>query len=120
MDADYSNDFADEATEEDVPYTESRNKDSAARYRPTLPNRIALPNPRFFVNYYTNIASLLTKTATFTVTSSLSLTSIKSCIAAAKFVDAVAQATACRRKRDILDNSTEDLQFSIIPSETKQ
>lgn len=122
MDVDYSNDFTEDIVEDEFPITESRNRVPGVRYRPNLPNRIAIPNPRFFINYYTNVASLLTKTATFTVTSSLSLTSIQSCIAAVKFLDDAAKTKACRRKREILDNvpHPEDLQFAIVPSQTQQ
>ncbi|KZS01001.1 Uncharacterized protein APZ42_002479 [Daphnia magna] len=72
------------------------------------------PQERFFVNY--------AKTATFTVTSSLSLTSIQSCIAAAKFLDDAAKTKACRRKREILDllPGPEFTQFPIIPSKIKE
>ncbi|XP_057369325.1 uncharacterized protein LOC130690329 isoform X2 [Daphnia carinata] len=122
MDVDYSNDFTEDIVDDEYPITESRNRVPEVRYRPALPNRVAIPNPRFFINYYTNVASLLTKTATFTVTSSLSLTSIQSCIAAAKFLDDAAKSKACRRKREIIDNAphSEDLQFAIIPSQTQQ
>ncbi|KAI9558800.1 hypothetical protein GHT06_015589 [Daphnia sinensis] len=122
VDVDYSNDFTEDIADDEFPITESRNRVPEVRYRPALSNRFAIPNPRFFINYYTNVASLLTKTATFTVTSSLSVTSIQSCIAAVKFLDDAAKSKACRRKREILDNGhhSEDLQFSIVPSETQQ
>ncbi|KAI9558801.1 hypothetical protein GHT06_015590 [Daphnia sinensis] len=57
------------------------------------------PQERFFVNY--------AKTATFTVTSSLSITS-------------AAKTKACRRKREILDEpGRESTQFPIIPSKVQ-
>ncbi len=59
-------------------------------------------------------------TKTLTLTSSLTLTSIQSCIAAAKFVDEAAKKTQCRRKRALLDsNNAEDTQFAIVPTETQ-
>ncbi|EFX82564.1 hypothetical protein DAPPUDRAFT_101160 [Daphnia pulex] len=112
----YQDDFN---AEEDYPDVHSRNKvSSAIRYRPFSNNQ---QQQRFFFNYYnSNINSILTKTVTFTLTSTVSLTTVQSCIAAANFLDAAAQTTPCRRKRDILENAQEDAQFIIAPSETQR
>ncbi|XP_057369330.1 uncharacterized protein LOC130690333 [Daphnia carinata] len=87
----------------------SRTKDPSLS-RPKYQYR---PQERLFVNF--------AKTATFTVTSSLSITSIQSCIAAAKFLDDAAKSKACRRKREILDVSgQESTQFPVIPSKIQE
>jgi hypothetical protein len=106
---------------EEFPDTQSRKKLSTIRHRPFSISKLPQQKQRFFYNYYTNVNSILTKTATFTLTSTLSLTAVQSCIAAAKFLDDAAKATACRRKRGILENAPEDTQFiAIDPSETQQ
>jgi hypothetical protein len=106
---------------EEFPDTQSRKKISNnIRPRP-LSNKLPhQQKQRFFYNYYTNVNSILTKTATFTLTSTLSLTTVQSCIAAAKFKDDAAKATACRRKRGILEIEPEETQFEIDPTETLQ
>jgi hypothetical protein len=111
----YQDDFN---AEEDYPDMHSRNKVSAIRYRPFSNNQ---QQQRFFFNYYnSNINSILTKTVTFTLTSTVSLTTVQSCIAAANFLDDAAKTTPCRRKRDILENAPEDAQFIIAPSATQR
>ena len=100
--------------EEEYPEIHSRVKVYQQR-RPLFPKRPA-QDQRFLLSYI--ISSLRKTTATFTVTSSLTLTSVQSCIAAANFVDAAAQTTACRRKRDLLDPNPQDNQFAIVPTET--
>lgn len=69
-----------------------------------------------------NYLSIIQKTATFTFTSSLTITSIQSCIAAAKFKDEAAKKSICRRKRDLMldDSSQEEIQFAIVPTETQK
>jgi hypothetical protein len=106
---------------EEFPDTQSRKKiTNNIRPRP-LSNKLPhQQKQRFFYNYYTNVNSILTKTATFTLTSTLSLTTVQSCIAAAKFKDDAAKATACRRKRGILEIEPEETQFEIDPTETLQ
>jgi hypothetical protein len=111
---DYQDDFN---AEEEYPDMHSRNKVAEIRYRPFFNNLAQQQQQRFFLN---NFNSILTKTVTFSQTSTVSLTIVQSCIAAVKFLDAAAQATPCRRKRDILENSPEDAQFVIAPSETQR
>jgi hypothetical protein len=65
------------------------------------------------------------KTATFTVSSSVSLTSFVNCVPSTQVLGGAA-ATACRRKRSDYSNNNssnawlESDQFSIAPSETLQ
>jgi hypothetical protein len=110
--AEYQDDYIDE---EEYPEIHSRVKVYQQR-RPVFANRPQ--NQRFLFNYI--LSSLRTTTATFTATSSLTLTVVQSCIAAAKFKDDAAKTTACRRKRDLLDFNPEDAQFVIAPTETQK
>jgi hypothetical protein len=105
--------------EEDYPDTHSRKKVSEFRYRP-ISNKVAQQQQRYFLKYFSNFNSILTQTVTFTLTSTVNQTSVQSCIAAANFIDVAAQTTPCRRKRDILENTPEDAQFVIAPSETQR
>ena len=59
------------------------------------------------------------KTATFTLTSTVTLAVVQSCVPNAQLA---VPAPPCRRKRDIADSSSgpEDDQFSIAPSEIQQ
>lgn len=72
------------------------------------------------------IANPFLRTATFTVTSTLSITSVQPCIPVAQFLISPAGTTlsaACRRrKRQTLEafDASEDTQFLIQPSKTKQ
>lgn len=112
---DYQDDFN---AEEEYPDMHSRNKVAEIRYRPFLNNQ---QQQRFFLNNFnSNFNSIRTKTISFTLTSTVSLTTVQSCIAAVKFVDDAAKTTPCRRKRDILENTQEDAQFVIAPSETQR
>lgn len=64
----------------------------------------------------------LVNTVKFTITSTINITSIQSCISAALFANAAAQNNICRRKRERGPNSwdeSEDVQFVIDPSETE-
>ncbi|KAI9558802.1 hypothetical protein GHT06_015591 [Daphnia sinensis] len=105
-------------------FDEEENSDVQSRfneYRERRPAIVKRPqsDERLLLSYLTN---LKTTTASFTLTSSVTLTSVQSCIAAAKFLDDAAKTTACRRKRDLLEDSPSpaDLQFAIVPSETQQ
>jgi hypothetical protein len=112
---DYQDDFN---TEEENPDMHSRNKVAEIRYRPFLNNQ---QQQRFFLNNFnSNFNSIRTKTISFTLTSTVSLTIVQSCIAAVKFLDDAAKTTPCRRKRDILEGAPEDAQFVIAPSETQR
>ncbi len=115
----------DSNAEEEFPDMHSRKKVAEIRYRPFSNTNQAQQQQRFFSkiysNYYSSLSSILTKTATFTLTSTVSLTTVQSCIAAANFLDAAAQTTPCRRKRDILENAPGDnTQFLIAPSQTQR
>ena len=79
--------------------------------------------PRFF---FKNVASLYSnvfvKTVTFTSTSSVTLTSVQTCIAETNIFDAQ-KTTYCRRRRDILENladGEEDFEFDFVPSEIEE
>jgi hypothetical protein len=108
--------YQDSIEEDEYPDVHSRVK----VYNPRLPffpiRQQQDQQQRFLISYVNN---LMTKT--LTLTSSLTLTSIQSCIAAAKFVDEAAKKTQCRRKRALLDsNNAEDTQFAIVPTETQK
>ncbi|XP_045027841.1 uncharacterized protein LOC116935078 [Daphnia magna] len=78
-------------------------------------------NPRFFFGTATTIRNPFIKTATFTLFTTISLSSVVSCIVAGDFVDAAAQAKPCRRKRDLVhqpDQTNE--QYFISPSEPQK
>ncbi|XP_057369324.1 uncharacterized protein LOC130690328 [Daphnia carinata] len=105
-------------------FDEEENSDVQSRFnefRERRPAFVKRPqnDERLLLSYLTYFK---TTTASFTLTSSVTLTSVQSCIAAAKFKDDAAKTTACRRKRDLLDDSPSpaDLQFAIVPSETQQ
>jgi hypothetical protein len=71
------------------------------------------------------IANPFMRTATFTVTSTLSVTSVQPCISAAQFSTSAGTtfSAACRRrKRQTLEafDPSEDTQFLIHPSKTNQ
>ncbi|XP_057368449.1 uncharacterized protein LOC130689526 [Daphnia carinata] len=78
-------------------------------------------NPRFFFGTATTIRNPFIKTATFTLFTTISLSSVVSCIVAGDFVDAAAQAKRCRRKRYLLDqwDKTNEQHF-ISPSEPQK
>ena len=67
-------------------------------------------------NNNNNFRNPFFKTATFTLTSTLTLVSVQSCVPATQFV--ATPPPACRRKRDV--SADEDVQFPIIPSQTQQ
>ncbi len=76
-------------------------------------------DPRFLFWQSSTITNPFYKTATLTVTSSVNLTSVQSCIPSAQFAGAAAQNTRCRRKRKIEFFTNDDEQFPIIPTETQ-
>ncbi|KAI9559256.1 hypothetical protein GHT06_016045 [Daphnia sinensis] len=73
-------------------------------------------NPRFFFGTATTIRNPFIKTATFTLFTTISLSSVVSCIVAGDFVDAAAQAKPCRRKRYLLLDQSDNNNL-ISPSE---
>lgn len=88
-------------------------------------------NPRLDLAPASTINNPFIRTATFTLTSTVSLTSVQSCIDQGDFaINVVAilglsvTAPPCRRrKRDIQDSSDEmtgDIQFPLDPMETQQ
>ena len=94
------------------------------RYRPSFMKQ----NPRFFLNYITttsgasNLRNPLLRTIRVTITSTINITSVQSCLASSLFTNAAAQNSACRRKREIFkpEDDFDGMQFSIFPSETQQ
>ncbi len=103
----------------------SSNFNGFSRYRPS-PSFNDQQNARFFFNlantasaYNNSIFNYIPflKTATFTLTSTLTLISIQSCVPANNFDAAVPVPPACRRKRSEGSYFNED-QFPITPSET--
>lgn len=109
--------YQDYFDEEENPDIQSR-INAIRQRRPAFVKR-PQSDQRLLFSYLTN---LKTTTASFTLTSSVTLTSVQSCIAAVKFLDDAAKTTACRRKRDLLEGSPTpaDLQFAIVPSNTQQ
>jgi hypothetical protein len=102
----------------------SSNFNGFSRYRPSPSFNDQQQNARFFFNLATtagannngifnNIPFL--KTATFTLTSTLTVASIQSCVPATQVV---AAPVACRRKRNEFDFPEEEDLLSIVPSET--
>ena len=77
------------------------------------------PNSNNNNNNNNNFYNPFFKTATFTLTSTVTLAVVQSCVPATQLV---AGAPPCRRKRHIADSSSasEDGQFSIVPSEIQQ
>jgi len=86
-----------------------------SRYRPSFYNEH--PDRRFFLNLGNTNGNRLIKTATFQLTSTLTLTTISRCVPSIQF--AVSPPPACRRKRSVIDDSDDD-QFVIAPSEILQ
>ncbi|XP_046645990.1 uncharacterized protein LOC124336283 isoform X2 [Daphnia pulicaria] len=113
MDAGFQNVFSENEFPNDQPRFKGFN-----RYRPSS---VAYEQePRFF---FKNVASaysnVFDKTATFTLTSSVTLTTVETCIAAINILDAP-KTTYCRRKRDFLGDLADDFQFDIVPSRSEQ
>jgi hypothetical protein len=101
--------------------TQSRIK-GISRYRPR-PSFQDQQNARFLFNLFASTTGTfnnpLLKTATFTLTQTLTLASIVSCAPANNFDPAVPVPPACRRKRsDEIVDDTENDQFTVTPSET--
>ncbi|XP_046459120.1 uncharacterized protein LOC124205689 isoform X2 [Daphnia pulex] len=99
------------------------------RFRPSfLQPKPQKDDPRFLINLASpNLITRKVKTITFTLTSSLTFTSVQSCIPSAQFYTGAAD-IACRRKRrggivaplDALDISKpEDTEFAITPTDVQ-
>lgn len=97
------------------------------RFRPSFlqPKPQQQDDQRFLINLASpNLLTRKVKTITFTLTSSLTFTSVQSCIPSAQFATGAAEIT-CRRKRrggfvEALDISKpEDTQFVIIPTDVQ-
>jgi hypothetical protein len=103
----------------------SSNFNGLSRYRPSLNDQ---QNARFFFNLANtgnnannnnfNNYNPFFKTATFTLTSTLTLASIVSCVPANNFLAPGTAPPACRRKRRESGDSNDEDQFLITPSET--
>ncbi|KAI9559249.1 hypothetical protein GHT06_016038 [Daphnia sinensis] len=105
--------------ENQFPEVHFRNKLDNSRYRPSFLQQFKPQfNPRFVINL-ANRSKLLNKvtTITFTFTSSLTFTSVQSCIPSTDFVPGL-DAVACRKRRAIesLDHQLGTTQFTITPS----
>lgn len=104
--------------EEEYADAESRVK-SGGRYKPSFNQQ----KQRFFgLLASSSSTNLLFKTVKFTLTSTVNITSIVSCISSSLFTNAAAQNSICRRKRERGPNSwdeADDVQFVIDPSETE-
>ncbi|KZS14719.1 Uncharacterized protein APZ42_020086 [Daphnia magna] len=108
--------------EDQFPDVELRNKLGNSRYRPSFLQQL---KPQFKPRIIINLASrtnLLNKVKTITVTftSSVTFTSVQSCIPSTEFFPGLT-AVACRRKRRELDESPDNKlatlqQFAITPS----
>ena len=101
--------------------TQSRNRGFAGvsssfggfrRYRPSFYNE--RPDGRFFLNF--GNSNRLLKTATFQLTSTVTLTTVSRCVPLIQF--AVSPPPACRRKRSVINDAEDVDQFIIDPSET--
>ncbi len=114
--------FTTEEEGEEFVDTQSR-VNGISRYRPR-PSFQDQQNARFLFNLFASTTGTfnnpLLKTATFTLTQTLTLASIVSCAPANNFLgNAVPAPAACRRKRsDENDGDIEGDQFPITPSET--
>ncbi|KAI9559261.1 hypothetical protein GHT06_016050 [Daphnia sinensis] len=86
--------------------------------RGKAPLRTEKLGPRFFISTATVFTNPFFKTATFTVSSTVTVTSAVRCIPSVHFVNVAAQVNPCRRKRRFLDPvDTHESQFAINPSE---
>jgi hypothetical protein len=119
----------DEDKEDQFPVqVQARRKTSfPTRFRPSFlqPKPQQQDDQRFLINLASpNLLTRKVKTITFTLTSSLTFTSVQSCIPSAQFATGAAEIT-CRRKRrggivEALDISKpEDTQFVIIPTDVQ-
>ena len=113
-----SQDHVDEDNYEDI---QSRVK-SYNRYRPSF---LKQADPRLFFSYLSNSITVtpLQRTLRITITSTINITSVQSCISSNLFTNAAAQNNNCRRKRDALDlleMDDEETQFSISPTVMQQ
>jgi hypothetical protein len=86
--------------------------DGFSRYRPSFYN--IRPDGKFIFHIGNTNGNRLIKTATFQLTSTLTLTTITRCVPLIQF--AVSPPPSCRRKRNLMDDSEDD-QFVIAPSE---
>ena len=114
-----NSDFADNHDETEFDDIQSRIK-SSNRYKPSPLDPI---NPRFLFNLLGQFTITdPVKTATFTYTSHVNITTVQSCISSSLFANGSSN-VICRRKRDLLHflamkESDEVNQFDISPSET--
>lgn len=92
---------------------------NAADSQPRVKASLEEVKPRFlFGLQQATLTNPFFKTATFTVSSTITVSSLVRCIPAAKFPNVAAQKTPCRRKRSSLElRETPEIQFIIAPSE---
>ncbi|XP_032783032.1 uncharacterized protein LOC116920955 [Daphnia magna] len=122
----YSNaiENANNMDEDQFPDVQSRGKFGVSRYRPWfLQHQTPQYNPRIVINLAsrTNLLNKV-KTVTFTFTSSVTFTSVQSCIPSTEFSPGSAGVT-CRKRRGVLESSHSKLetsQFAIAPSDVQR
>lgn len=121
----YSNaiENANNVDEDQFPDVQSRGKFGVSRYRPWfLQHQTPQYNPRIVINLAsrTNLLNKV-KTVTFTFTSSVTFTSVQSCIPSTEFSPGSAGVN-CRKRRGVLesDSKLETIQFAIAPSDVQR
>lgn len=118
--ADHQNEFV-----ESFPDSQLRTNGLSRYYRPDIirGSLELLPQDRRLFFSGITLSTFFTKTVTFSVTVPLTLTTTTSCIPLALFA-VPTQTSACRRKREILDNAPilpeEYNQFGMAPSQTQE
>ncbi len=105
-----------EVNDATFPDAESRIKSSNHFLQDSFDNQQS--NPRFIYAFGSpaNFYNPFFKTATFQLTSTVTLTTINRCVPSIQF--AVSPPPACRRKRNVIDDPEDVDQFIIDPSET--
>lgn len=106
---------------DDNEYADVQSRAKASnRYKTSPLNNV---NPRFLFNMFSSMTFTdPVKTATFTLTSTVNITSVQSCISSSLFASGSSN-VICRRKRDlpyILGVEEPEDQFAIYPSEPQE
>ncbi|XP_057368642.1 uncharacterized protein LOC130689719 [Daphnia carinata] len=111
---------ANNVDEDQFPDVQLRGKLGVSRYRPSFLQQLKPQyHPRIVINLAsrTNLLNKV-KTVTFTFTSSVTFTSVQSCIPSTEFSPGSAGVN-CRKRREVLESSHSQLepsQFAIAPS----
>lgn len=108
--------------EDEFPDAQSRIK-GFNRLRPFFQHKAQQQSPRVVVNLATRTNFLnKVKTITFTLTSTVTFTSVKSCIPSNHFYVGAADKTCRRKRRSIVEDEEIDsveTQFAIAPSDVQ-